>query len=105
MKIMKTWAPVSGDGVTDFHLVDTIEHEGKLWLVPTWIEGMTMPERIVCLSNLRHQKSGVKGRDFVLARSIPRAVLFGHVLPEHKAEYLIIERPPIRMIRGRTGLR
>jgi hypothetical protein len=63
------------------YLVDTIHHDGRWWLVGTWLEGLTTgrrtPEWPVLLSTLRHQE--IEGQDFrfLLNNSIPKAVLAG----------------------------
>jgi hypothetical protein len=58
----------------DVHLMDAIEHEDKLWLVPGWLlhhsQEFEIPARIICLSSLRHDKiSGRPGVDYLLPRA------------------------------------
>ncbi len=52
--IFKSLVPLN-DGIYE---IDTIEHEGMLWLVPEWLDtprkGWSRPARIVCLSLLEH---------------------------------------------------
>ncbi len=102
-KIFKTGLIISGDPESRGKLfkMDTIEYEGKMWLVPEWIdmrtEGYSMPVRIVCLDTLRHQPSQTKSLDFLLNDPIPKAVLDGQIPPQSEADYLVLERPDIRV--------
>lgn len=62
--------------------MDTIEHEGLLWLVPTWIDtatpGYSTPERIVCLSMLAHALLPPGDRYLASVQNpIPKSVLYG----------------------------
>jgi hypothetical protein len=82
--------------------VETIEYEGKLWLVPEWLvndhEGWRTPRRIICLAGLAVQD--VRGMnqptDFVLTNSIPKTVFDALRQGQPVAEFEVIERPPIR---------
>jgi hypothetical protein len=60
MKILKTLIQRVDDG--ELLAADTIEYEGKLWIVPEWLAGPTkgteMPARIICLDNLLTAKPG-----------------------------------------------
>jgi hypothetical protein len=100
MKILKTLLLIQG-GNTFFHM-DTIEHQGRFWLVPEWIEapveGWRMPKRIICLENLQRQKLNPKAGygDFSLSAPIPKAVLDGHDPQPLKGGYVVVERPDIR---------
>ena len=64
MKILKVG--VGSDGGTIFKC-DAIEHEGKLWLVPEWLDGTTKgtvrPARIICLRDLPIENPGAQYRD------------------------------------------
>jgi hypothetical protein len=59
MKIYKTAAYVITESEPGYVLIDTIEYEGKFWLVPMWVEkpleGWKAPERLV-LTHLRQQE-------------------------------------------------
>ena len=106
MKVLKTLAPIEGTNRID--KIDTIEHEGKFWLVPQWLdipaEGWTMPARIILLDTLRHQRLEPGGlADFLLNDPLPKAVLEGHVLTEQAKQYVVVDKPPIRF-RGGSGL-
>ena len=99
MTILQTAMFVSGEGKAVIYLADTIEHEGKLWIVPTWLESPAlpykMPERIICLDNLPHQKG--PPHDFVLNYPIPKDVLYGQVPTKLKDKYIVIMRPDIKV--------
>jgi hypothetical protein len=99
-KIFKTAVP-SDNGT--IHTIDTIEHEGKLWLVPQWLdkpkEGLSRPARIIRIDSLPHEtSSGV--HQFVLANYMPKAVLDGEIPPELESQYEVVELPEIVI---RTG--
>jgi hypothetical protein len=99
MKIFKT--VVSFIGEINRYKVDTIEYEGKMWLVPVWLDsetkGISMPARIICLDNLPHQKIQ-EGTDyhFVLNCPIPRSIVGGKN-QNHKEIFIVIERPNISL--------
>lgn len=98
MKILKSLVFFDeGDG--NIYKVDTIEYEGGTWLVPGWLESPTLgykiPERIVQIDCIRHQKtSGSSIADFVLNSPISRAVFDGQ---KTSLEYVVVERPDIRI--------
>ncbi len=81
--------------------MDTIEYINKFWLVPAWLESpylaYKMPDRIICLENLPHQKSNLPETDFVLNNPIPKDVLDGKIIPELKDKYVVIIRPDIKI--------
>jgi hypothetical protein len=98
MQIYKTIAAVEGEGLS---LIDTIEYDYKLWLVPEWIdgwptEGYSMPIRIICLEYMP-LVGPLKGKnhDYCINGSISKSLLDGH--PKHGPEVLcqIVERPDI----------
>ena len=95
MKLLKTLVPFD-DGI---YLVDTIEYEGGLWLVPEWIagkpsKGYSRPARIIRITFL--QRSGPFGKaDHVLKDPLPKGVFEGHVPTELKDVYVVIENPDI----------
>ena len=84
--------------------VDTIEHQGALWLVPYWLEapdeGWQAPQRIIRLDVLQHQKSAGKNVDYILNGPIPTAVLDGNATPEQLKLFVVIESPAIRIRAG-----
>jgi hypothetical protein len=100
MKIMKVG--VGSDGGNIFKC-DAIEHEGKLWLVPEWLDvparGVTKPRRIVRMDSLPHQpmKNPAYGMDYILTWYMPKAVLDGTAPPEQASQYEIVELPEIEI--------
>jgi len=99
LKIYKTMVYFSDDTHGNIYKVDTIEYEGKYWLVPEWLEspqeGLTMPKRIILLETLQHQKNiGGAISDFVLNDGIPKAVFDGE---QAGGIYIIIENPDIKI--------
>jgi hypothetical protein len=102
MKIMKTCAFFSGGMHGQLWLVDTIEHEGHLWLVPEWLEapseGWKTPRRIICLSLIRHQQTPKHPRfQYMTTDPIPIAVFDGHAQPEEAVGFVVVEAPNIRV--------
>jgi hypothetical protein len=75
--------PYAGDVL----MMDTIRHDGKLWLVPEWLdridEGWRTPTRIVCMHGLQYQEitDDNEGADFLLNHEMPKAVLDGETNP------------------------
>lgn len=101
MKILKTLVGLdSGGGL--YHM-ETIEHQGKMWLVPGWLEapseGWKIPARIICLDPLPHQKlpQGDPYGDFVLNGPLHKSVCDGHTQLTAGYAYVVIERPDIRI--------
>ena len=92
-RILKTVVALEdGDG-TIFHM-DTIEYQGRFWLVPAWLEapseGWKMPVRIICLDPLPHQKfpPGSGYGDFVLSGPLPKAALDAVAQPQLPVSYI-----------------
>jgi hypothetical protein len=86
--------------------MDTIEHEGKLWLVPEWKtshdKGWRTPARIICLSDHHLQKLDPMlglGADYGLIGSVPNTVLQGLDPRPEASGFVVIEAPPIRFPR------
>lgn len=100
-KILKTYV-IAGGGI---HTVDTIEHEGKLWLVPNWLddlaEGVTMPSRIIRLDVLRYERMGTEG--FALRDPMPKALLERRTPPKPIPGYEYQELPDIRFPLARSS--
>lgn len=61
--------------------IDTIECEGKLWLVPKWLEfpdeRCSRPERMVRIDQFDHQEMPGWETASLLRKPIPTAVLHG----------------------------
>lgn len=100
MKIMKTWLATHGAGGAH-QIMDTIEYEGSLWLVPEWLEstskGWTTPIRIIRPLKLSFQKMKMNGADFLLSHSVPTTLFLGHVPLGQEDEFEIIDHPPINI--------
>jgi hypothetical protein len=82
--------------------VDTIEYEGRLWLVMRWLVPPSRewrePERLICISNLNFQDlRGMPNRpaDFSLSVPLPK-VLFDPIPKLPIEQYLVVEHPHIR---------
>jgi hypothetical protein len=80
-----------------------IEHAGKLWLVPQWLNNLTdqvtMPERMICLEGLPYQQGGRLGRmelRYVLNYPIPTAVLYEENPPKPSHGFVVEMRPAIK---------
>jgi hypothetical protein len=101
--VTKTIVAFVGDG--QIYQVDTIEHDGMLWLVPRWHEcaaaGWRKPERIICVSTMAHQKWGDK---HVLNSPIPRDIFDGRAEPKPADGILVIEMPDISLPLPRRDL-
>ena len=96
IKIIKTAISIEGEGIAIF---DTIEYEGKLCIVPEWIDnmptkGFSRPTRLVCL-NLPPQPGSLYGSDYYEPNPIPRCVFEGYAPLELKHQYTVIENPEI----------
>jgi hypothetical protein len=100
MKILKTMMFFSDCDEGTIYKVDTIEYQGKRWLVPEWLdnarEGWRSPARIICIDLLKHQNSPGGPADFVLNDGIPKAVFDGQIPPQSEGFYVVIERPDIK---------
>lgn len=89
------------DGAGTF-CIDTIEYDGKLWLVPEWLEapteGWKTPARIILLDSLDHQteSSGVPA-DYLLKSPMPRDVFEGRIPKGSEGEFVVIERPGVKI--------
>ena len=90
------------DGNT--YLIDTIEHEGALWLVPKWsattFPSMYRPERIIRLPKERLQDhgpdflgSGIRAR--TLSGLVPKAVLDGESGSQSSWPPGVVEAPDL----------
>lgn len=92
MKILKCIIGLSDGFVGQ---CDGIAHEGKLWLVPQWLEHKTepfaIPARIIRFDCFPHQSTAGDGLDYQnIQLPIPESSLLGE-LPPH-IEF--VDRPP-----------
>ena len=99
IRVFKTAIP-RGDGSS--LVCDTIQHEGKLWLAPEWLEGASKayskPARLIGMSGLDYRSMPMKSEvDFVMERPIPDAVLHGRVQGPQAAPFLVLESPDVRI--------
>jgi hypothetical protein len=98
MKILKTGV---GSDTGTIYKCDTIEHEGKLWLVPQWLDvpakGVRKPRRLIRMDSLPHQPmtNPAYGLDYILNDGIPKAVLEGTAPSEQADEFEIVDLPEI----------
>jgi hypothetical protein len=92
-----------GSGGGAIQECDAIEYDGKLWLVPQWLDepgsGTTKPRRIIRIDSLPHEPitNPAFGLDFILSGPLPKAVLDGVATPEQAAQYEIVELPEIEI--------
>lgn len=86
MEILKTIVITEEDG--QHYLMDTIQEDEKLWLVPQWVEQGVLPQRMVCIDEFRPRrlpapKQGVQRAHYEIAdHPLPRALLDGSSLSE-----------------------
>lgn len=102
MRVMKTAIP-RGDGSQ--LVCDTIQHEGKLWLAPAWLEEAakpySRPARLIGMSGLKYRSMPMRSEvDFVMEHSVPEAVLEGRVQGAQTAPFIILERPDVRILKS-----
>jgi hypothetical protein len=81
--------------------MDAIEHEDKLWLVPSWLEHPSgkyqIPMRIICLETFPHQRTpDTPGIDFALNVPLPRAACEGRHQAPAKPVVVVKEIPDLR---------
>ena len=100
MEIFKTYLFFSGHDEGHPYLIDTIRHEGSLWLVGSWLEsndtGEKIPERIVRLSGLRFQEVENQPYQFLLNNALPKSVLDG----QEQEGYVIAIHPDALNLKG-----
>jgi hypothetical protein len=103
-KLLSVMMALEGD--PDIFECLAIEHEGAVWLVPRWLpmpeDGYAMPERLIRLDQFAHQKLGEPGdpADYSINLPIPNALFEGPISPELRAQFVVLDRPAIRV---RTG--
>jgi hypothetical protein len=102
MRVMKTAIP-RADGSQ--LVCDTIQHDGKLWLAPAWLEEASKPysrpARLIGMSGLKYRSMPMRSEvDFVMEHPVPEAVLEGRVRGAQTAPFLILERPDVRILKS-----
>ena len=94
--ILKTMVPISGGTI---EMVDTIEHDKKLWLVPFWIDQLglkqTRPARLIRLDSLPHQAVSGSKWDYVLNTPMPREIFETQPLKQEALGFEVLELPDI----------
>jgi hypothetical protein len=81
-------------------MLDTIEHQGGLWLVTEWLEhlgqGARSPRRIIRLDVLPYKAASFGGSDYILSSGhIPKDVLECKIPQEQVADFVVIDLPEI----------
>lgn len=98
-QIFKTLMFFSDVAEGTLYQVDTIEYQGKMWLVPEWLDnplaGLRKPTRIILLDVLPHQQSPGGPTDFVLNAGIPKSVFDGQIPTQPEDLFVVIEGPDI----------
>jgi hypothetical protein len=85
-------------------LFDGIEYEGKVWLVPEWLDSpdgqWCKPKRIICVTNLRHQDlrdRKVRSADLSVIEPMPKEILDGKIAELPNSKYIVVELPSFRI--------
>ena len=99
MRVFKTAIP-RGDGSN--LVCDTIQHDGKLWLAPEWLEeaskAYSKPARLIGMSGLRYRSMPMRSEvDFVMENPVPEEVLHGRVQGQQAAPFVVLEHPDVRI--------
>lgn len=88
---------LSSGGITQ--VMDAIDYEGGIWLVPEWLDipeqRVTKPVRIVRVDVLPHDDRRTDGGGYSIRRPIPRSVLDGEVTFVEGRQYIVHEAPDI----------
>lgn len=83
------------------YAADVIEHEGKLWIVPHWLdsptEGWSTPTRIIRMDKLPHQATPNRPEAFVVNVPIPKEFVGLEPIPAlAKIGFEIVETPDVK---------
>jgi hypothetical protein len=98
---MKILLVIVGSDDGKIYKVDAIEHEGKLWLVPHWLDvpaqGLTKPARLIRMDVLPFQRmtNPAYGADFVLNAPVPKALLEPNTPRQEVPGFEVQELPEI----------
>jgi hypothetical protein len=100
MRVMKTAIPCEDGSQL---VCDTIQHDGKLWLAPVWLEEASKPyskpARLIGMSGLKYRSMPMNSEvDFVMEHPVPLAVLQGRVQAAQAAPFVILEQPDVRIM-------
>jgi hypothetical protein len=99
MRVFKTAIP-RRDGTN--LVCDTIQHEGKLWLAPEWVQDASKPyskpARLIGMTGLKYRSMPMRsGVDFVMEDAVPEEVLSGCIQGRQATPFLILEGPDVRI--------
>ena len=87
----------------NIYLVDVIEHEGELWLCPTWRgprkPGEQVPERLIPMGKLSYQKCSHPKFQFQIASPLPQSVLWGLPSPSEIEKYDVRIHPASEILK------
>ena len=95
-------AMVVMEGTQSIDRCDGIEHDGRDWLVPKWLDTpdgeWTTPERIIPVDRLPGtQKTNFAGVSYIVGTPIPKALFSGPTSQQLLDRYGVILNPPIRV--------
>jgi hypothetical protein len=81
--------------------MDTVEYEGRLWLVPDWIEypgtGLMKPTRMIALDQLGYSAIPNFGNvKWVISHSPPKELFEGPALSPKVASYEVLVLPEVQ---------
>lgn len=77
----KLTALLAYEGDNGVYLMDVAERDGRIWLVPNWLDTLdgtqSAPERIVPLDQFPHEATPGGQADFVLTSPVPKSLFYG----------------------------
>lgn len=91
-------------------LCDGLEHEGKLWLVPQWLDvpgqGLTKPVRLIRFDQLEHTHSpGAKdGIEYVVNVPIPKTLFDIRTPKITEPGFEVVDLPELALPRSGSRL-
>ncbi len=100
MRVFKVGVSFS-DAPANIYRFDGIEYDGKVWIVPRWLDPpgteKTRPTRIILLDKLKHQKlkPGHPFGDYLVNEPIPKSVLYDEISSQLKDKYGVIDQPQL----------
>lgn len=99
MELTRVYTVARTRVITDegMSLFDTIEHEGRKWLVPLWIDGTPAPgcSRPVRIVGIRYAVPDTAWSNLWLNSPLPTALFEGHVPPQLQMQYCVTESPAV----------
>ena len=107
MRVMKTAVPREDGSQL---VCDTIQHNGKLWLAPAWLEEASKPysrpARLIGMSGLKYRSMPMRSEvDFVVEHPLPDAVLQGRAQGLEAETFVVLERPDVRIMKRLLAVR